>query len=226
MRILVVDDQVLFREGIVGLLESQPDLSVVGEAGSVHEAIAKAIDLEPDLILMDIALPDGSGVEAVRMIHAHLPETIIVMLTIHESDELLLDAIQAGAKGFLLKNTPLVKLLASLHGIGRGEAAISRKMTFRVLDEFSRIGKLPAQTDPKLAHLTLRELDVLAELAQKYTNREIAERLSISENTVKIHVHKILAKLNLSNRREAGKFARRYGLGRSPDKQDMHGSFN
>ncbi|MEM2126120.1 MAG: response regulator transcription factor [Candidatus Methanosuratincola sp.] len=215
MKILIVEDHVLFREGLVSLLEKHHDFSIVGEAETAKDAIRKATESKPDLILMDIELPDGSGLEAVKTILDRLPETLIVILTIHETSNLLLEAIRAGARGFLLKNTPVNHLIASLKAIQRGEAAISRTLTTRLVDEVSRTGRDSQKDETVSSDLTLREMDVLRELASDASNKEISERLYISENTVRYHVHKILAKLNLNNRREAARFARRHGLARN-----------
>jgi two-component system NarL family response regulator len=212
MRVLIVDDHVLFREGLVSLLETQPDISVAGEAGRVSEAIGMARELEPDLILMDFGLPDGTGLEATQAILAEQPEAKIVFLTVHEQDDRLFAAIRSGAKGYLLKNVPVSKLLDYLRGVERGEAAVSPAMTSHILDEFARLGSGPDPGPAELDELTTREVEVLQEVARGATNREIADRLCISENTVKNHVGNILAKLNLRNRREAAGFARRHGL--------------
>ena len=213
MRILLVDDHDLFLEGLVSLLRRQPEFKVVGEARSVREAITVAHDLKPDLVLMDFGLPDGTGADAAQAILADRPETNIVFLTMHEDDELLFEAIQSGAKGYLLKNVPVSKLLASLRGLERGEAALSRTMTRRLLDMLSRLKMMrtPGWVDHPNG-LTARELEVLRELAMGASNREIAESLCISQNTVKNHVHRILTKLNLNTRQEAASYARRHGL--------------
>ncbi len=210
MRILLVDDHALFREGLASLLSNQPDFTVVGEAGSGREAISKAFELGPDLVLMDISLPDINGMEAAKTILSRQPNTKIVMLTIHETDDLLLNAIAHGAKGYLLKNTSLNKILASLRALERGEAALSRTMISRVLDEFTRMASRRVPEPDGLENLTDRELEIIQLLAEKATNRQIAERLSITETTVKVHVHNIFDKLEIKNRREAARFYRQY----------------
>lgn len=171
-----------------------------------------AQSLQPDLVLMDFGLPDGTGLDATKAILANQPEINIVFLTVHEEDDRLFAAIRSGAKGYLLKNVPVSKLLAFLRGIERGEVAISRAMTSRIFKEFARTqpGQETAQTLP--TELTSRELEVIKELSTGASNREIAEHLFISENTVKNHVRNILAKLNLRNRREVADFAHRHGL--------------
>jgi DNA-binding NarL/FixJ family response regulator len=211
MRIMIVDDHVLFREGLAGLLNAEPDMSVVAQAGSVREAIAQAHEHKPDVVLMDFSLPDGSGADASESILQELPDCKIVFLTVYEADDKLLAAIRSGAKGYLLKNVPISKLISSLHGLEEGEAALSRKMTSRLLAELSRDRQMD-EGKKNSALLSDRELDVLRELAGGATNREIAQKLFISENTVKHHMHNILVKLEVRNRREAVELARRMKL--------------
>jgi DNA-binding NarL/FixJ family response regulator len=217
MRVLIVDDHVLFREGLVSLLKAQPDITVLGEAGCVSEAVDMARELEPDLILMDFGLPDGTGLDATQAILAEQPEAKIVFLTVHEQDDRLFAAIRSGAKGYLLKNVPVSKLLDYLRGVQNGEAAISPTMTSQILDEFARLGKAFDSDAAELGELTPRELEVLRELDTGATNQEIADRLVITENTVKVHVRNILAKLDLPNRRAAADFAQRHGLNNLAD---------
>lgn len=212
MRILIVDDHILFREGLVGLLSGQPDAEVVGECGTVQQAVALALRHKPDIVLMDFSLPDGTGLDATRAILAEAPETRIIFLTVHDNDERLIAAMRAGARGYLLKNLSVSKLLASLRALDRGEAAISRTMMARILEEFAQAGPAAEPPPSRLVELTTREIEVLRELSDAITNQEIAGRLFISENTVKNHIHNILDKLQLNNRREAVEFARQHGL--------------
>jgi len=213
IKMLIVDDHVLFRQGLVSLFNHQPDFRVVGEAGSVGEAIESAIQLGPDLILMDFSLPDGTGVEAAQAILEKLPHTNIVFLTMHEDDERLFSAIRSGAKGYLLKNLPVAKLLASLRALQQGQAPISREMTGKLIDAFARMEPNKQIDRPNLIEiLTTREIDVFYELTTGASNQEIAEKLFISENTVKNHVHNILDKLEMGNRREVTSYAIRYGI--------------
>jgi DNA-binding NarL/FixJ family response regulator len=212
MRILVVDDHALFREGVASLLNAHPDLTVVGLAESVHEAIARSHVLEPDIVLMDFSLPDGNGLDATRSILAERPHTKIVFLTVHEEDENLFEAIRCGAKGYLLKNTPVNELLTYLRGVAQGEAALAPSSLNRILEEFAQT---PPRIDPEtdiLSQLTERQLEVLRELRSGASNKEIAERLVISEQTVKNHVHHILDTLNLNSRYEAANLARHHNL--------------
>jgi two-component system NarL family response regulator len=212
MKVLIVDDHILFREGLAGLLRSQADLQVVGECGSVQEALDTAQTTLPDVILMDFSLPDGTGLDATRSILNVLPDTSIIFLTVHDNDERLIAAMRSGAKGYLLKNLSVSKLLASLRALERGEAAISRTMMARIIEEFAQPATNLQPEPSPLIGLTSREIEVLQELAYGITNQEIANRLYISENTVKNHIHNILEKLKINNRREAIEFARKYGL--------------
>jgi DNA-binding NarL/FixJ family response regulator len=212
MKILIVDDHVLLREGLASLLEKHPDFEVIGQAGSVNEAVEKAICLIPDIVLMDISLPDGSGLQATKAILSQRPDIAIVMLTVHETDELLFEAVRAGAKGYLLKNTSTTHLYEALKAVYRGEAALSGIMTRSLLDEFSRGGKGAEPNYEAIKSLTPRETEILSLLTTNATNREIADHLVISERTVKVHVHNILDKLQLKSRREAARLAKYQGL--------------
>jgi len=210
IRILLVDDHILFREALSNLLETQPDLKVVGQAESVSDAIALIGKLLPDVVLMNITLPDGSGAEATRAILAKRPETKIVLLTLAGEDDQLFEAIRAGAIGFLSKQARAALVFKTLQGVMRGEAGISGITARRIMDEFARLAPIdPADGG---ASLTSREIEVLGELANGASNQGIAERLVISENTVKNHVRNILLKLHFHNRRDAADYARRHGL--------------
>jgi DNA-binding NarL/FixJ family response regulator len=219
MRILVVDDHILFREGLVGLISRQADMNVVGEGGSVREAIEQARKLRPDLILMDFSMPDGTGLDAARVVLEEQPNAKIVFLTLHDDDERLFAAVRLGAKGFLMKNIPVTRLLTALRGVDRGEAALSREMTARLMEEFARSQQPPRTETTPYAGLTTRELQVLRELATDATNREIADRLFISENTVRNHMHNILEKMGVPSRREAVNLARQHGIGSNHNKE-------
>ena len=212
MKILIVDDHVLFREGLVSLLGKQPDLTVVGEAGTVREAIEKSLDLKPDLVLLEIRLSDGDGVTAIKEILAKRPQTKIVVLTHYDSEDVFISAIRNGALGYLPKRIPMSKLLLSLRALERGEVAVSRSMAGCLVAEFQRLGKTYKDDRTDLDNLTPREKEVLQLLGSNATNQEIADQLIISENTVKVHVHNILEKLDFQNRYQAGRFARRQGI--------------
>jgi len=219
MRIMIVDDHILFREGLAGLLRSQEDMDVVGECGSVQEAVQMALAVKPQVILMDYSLPDGTGLDATQAILREQPQTQIIFLTVHDNDERLIAAMRAGAKGYLLKSLSVTKLLASLRALERGEAAISRTMMARILEEFAQSMPVKSPTPSPLVGLSSREIEVMHELAEGLTNQDIASRLYISENTVKNHIHNILEKLDLHNRREAIDFAREHGLASTPPRR-------
>ncbi len=210
--ILLVDDHVIFREGLANILKSQTDFRVVGQSGTARETIELARELKPDIVLMDIGLPDGSGIEATRTIVAERPETIVILLTIFDSDQFLFSAIRSGAKGYVLKSQPSTQLLASMRAIERGEAAVSRVMARQIIDEFFRQGPPTEPQQSKLSKLTLREFDILKQLSSGQTNQQIAERFAISITTVKNQVHSILFKLGLKNRRDVVWFARQHGI--------------
>lgn len=213
MKILIIDNHILFREGLINLVSNQPDMTMVGEGSSVQEALELNRKLQPDMILIDFTLPDGTGLDAAEAILKERPETKIIFLMIHEDEKQLFSAIRLGAKGFLMKNTPVVRLLAALRGVQRGEAALSREMTARLMAAFAQINQpLTPEAETPFNLLTPRELEVLRELATDASNREIADRLFISENTVRNHVHNILEKLGISNRREAINLAHKNGL--------------
>jgi len=211
-KLLIVDDHAVIREGLAFLINNQPDFEVVGEAGTVTDAVTKAVALRPDLVLMDVGLPDGTGMEATKSILAQCPEINIIMLTIHDADEILLEAIRSGAKGYLMKNTTARNLIDSLRALTRGEVAISTEMTGRIMEELANEKKSLREESTVIDQLTTRELEILGEISNGATNKEIAERLFISVNTVKNHVHEILEKLEVKNRREAGLLAIRHGL--------------
>jgi DNA-binding NarL/FixJ family response regulator len=215
MNVLVVDDHVLVREAIVGMLKSQPDFNVVGQAGSVKEAIVLVREYKPDVVLMDFILTDGDGPEATQTIISEFPDTKVVFLTAHDDDEYLMAAVRSGALGYLLKDWPLSKLVTSLRDLVQNdEAAFSPKMTTRILRNLSRMRSPSNPFQPKEKTLSLRELDILFELGKGATNHQIAEQLHLSQSSIKNYIHRILQKLELKNRQEAGLYARTMGLKR------------
>ncbi len=212
MKILVVDDQIIFREELVSLLQAQSDFEVVGEAGTAQQAICMAKELDLDVILLDFSLPDGTGLDVERAVLAEKPGTRIIFLTIHDGHDRLFAALRSGASGYLLKNLPSGKIIASLRGMEKGEAPISRQMTGLLVQEFARLEPSKDPYHSIISRLTLREIEILQEVAAGSINKEIADRLSLSETTVKNHMHRIFDKLGLRNRREAAIFARDHGL--------------
>ena len=209
--VLIVDSNNDFRNHLVGLLDGQPDFKVAGDYGHLSVALNMAEQIYPDLVLMDFNLPDGDSLQAAKDIQARCPQAAIVFLSDKPDDERLIAAIRSGAKGYLLKSLAAPQLLASLRGLRIGQAPISRTMVSRLLEEFSR-NNHPPEVRAAVERLTPREMDVLMELGKGGSNREIAARLFISEYTVKNHIHSILHKLEVANRREAIKYAQNYGL--------------
>jgi two-component system, NarL family, response regulator NreC len=212
IRIVVVDDHMLVREGLVSLLDPQPDLQVVGQAGSVREAITVAQDLRPDVVLMDFTLPDGTGEEATRAILATLPATKIVFLTVHDDDERLFAAIAAGATGYLLKSVRSADLLSRLRGVVRGEVAFSPTVAQRILEVVAHRAPLRPAAAPVLAELTEREVEVLRLIVQGHTNRQIADALTLSVRTVEYHRANLTSKLGLHSRADLVRYATVHGL--------------
>lgn len=209
MKIVIVDDHALFREGLASILRSEPDIEIVGMAGTVKEAIEISCVAHPDIILMDFTLPDGTGAEATRLILDTQPQSKIVFLTMSEEDEDLFTAVRSGAKGYLLKNMQPKKLITALRSVQKGESALSRSMTLRLMEELSRTKRPESSPDVTLTH---REMEILRALASGLSNQEIAKQYYISENTVKYHVHSILGKLGLGNRRELTEYAHEHRL--------------
>ncbi|MFQ5593515.1 MAG: response regulator [Anaerolineae bacterium] len=213
IRVLLADDHALFREGLAGILNAQPDFDVVGEAGDGLEALVKAQELVPDLILMDVGMPGCDGLEATKRIKQELPAVIIVMLTVRDEEEKLFEAIKSGAQGYLLKSIRSREMLALLRGSVRGQAAITPALAGRMLEEFRRLSRqAPWDAGAEAMALTNREQEVLSLVAEGATDQEIADRLSISLHTAKSHMRNILAKLHVSSRREAARYARDKGL--------------
>jgi DNA-binding NarL/FixJ family response regulator len=214
-RVLLVDDHALFRQGVRNAIEREEDFEVVGEAEDGAEALRKAEKLKPDLILMDINMPRCNGLDAVSAIKGELPDVRIIMLTVHDEDENLFEALKRGAEGFLSKRVRAKPLLDSLRGVMKGEAAISGHMAGKMLKEFARLAEI--EVGNVASQLTLREKEVLQEISEGASNKEIALSLSISEYTVKAHVTNILKKLHLQNRSQAAAYARRLGLHEGED---------
>jgi two-component system response regulator DevR len=213
LTLLIVDDHEVVRQGLVALLARRPEFQVVAEAGTVADAVAAAHRFRPDLVVMDVRLPDGSGVEACREIRSDLPETRVVMLTSYPDEDAVLSAIVAGASGYLLKQVRARDLVAALEAVGRGESLLDPAVTGRVLD---RVRKIATGGQPdELAQLTDQERKILLLVAEGKTNKEIAADVFLSDKTVKNYVSSILAKLNLERRAQAAAYmARLHGGGR------------
>jgi DNA-binding NarL/FixJ family response regulator len=200
--VLICDDHEVVREGLRGLISRQDGMNVVGEAGTVAEAVDAAARTKPDVVIMDVRLPDGSGVEACRTIRAARPETKVIMLTSYADDEALFASIIAGASGYLLKQTRGQAVVDAITTVAGGRSLLDPDVTGKVLE---RVRQSRAE-DPALASLTEQERKVLEGLAEGHTNREIGEKLFLSEKTVKNYVSRILDKLGLSRRAEAAAY--------------------
>ena len=210
MRVLLADDHALFRDGVASLVRAW-DVEVVGQASDGIEAIEQALALRPDLVLMDIKMPRLGGLQATQRIKTALPDTKIVMLTVSDEECDLLEAVKAGAEGYLLKDMGGAEFGEMLAGLARGIPPVSRSLAGKLLSEFARqVRRGPAPKSPD--DLTEREKEVLQLVARGATNREVAQNLVISENTVNFHMKNILAKLHASNRAEAAVRALREGF--------------
>jgi DNA-binding NarL/FixJ family response regulator len=212
LRLLVVDDHEVVRQGLVALLDRRGDFEVVAQAGSVEESLAAARRFEPDVIVMDVRLPDGSGIEACREIRNERPATRVVMLTSYPDEEAVLSAIIAGASGYLLKQIRGRDLVNALEAVGRGESLLDPAVTEKVLERVRRVATAGASDE--LSELTAQERKILLLVAEGKTNKEIAAEVFLSDKTVKNYVSSILAKLNLERRAQAAAFVAQHRLDR------------
>src|SRR3954464_12738331 len=213
LRLLVVDDHEVVREGLVSMLARRPNFQVVAEAGTAADSIELARKFKPDLVIMDVRLPDGSGIEACREIRAEMPETRVVILTSYPDEEAVFSAIIAGASGYLLKQVRGRDLVAALEAVGRGESLLDPAVTSKVLERVRRIAS--GEVHDELAGLTPQERKILMLVAEGKTNKEIAGEIFLSDKTVKNYVSSILAKLNLERRAQAAAFVAQHRLDRS-----------
>jgi len=209
-RLLLADDHALLREAMRAFLEAQPDFEVVGEAHDGEEALRMCRSLGPDLILMDVRMPRMDGLEATRQLKAERPETIVLVVTAHAGEEYLLEAVQAGAAGYVLKDAPKQQLLDAVRRALNGESPLNQELAMRLLRRLSEEHVPKHEPPPQL--LTARELDVLRHLAVGKTNREIARELYVSLSTVKGHLEHLIAKLGVSDRTQAAVKAIELGL--------------
>jgi len=209
IHILLADDHNVLRQGIAQVIESQPDMTVVAQAGNGQDAVVMSVQHKPDVILMDINMPKMDGVEASRQITAKRPETGIIILTMYRRDDYVFEAIKAGASGYLLKEVELDELLAAIRSVAQGEAVIDSAIAGKVLAELRRPHKSKAKAEPELSE---RDLEILQLLAQGLKNQEIADNLYISEKTVRNRLSLIFRRLHLDNRTQAVLYAMRKGL--------------
>lgn len=213
IKILLADDQPLFREGLHTLLSVHAGLEVVGEAGNGEEALQLAAAKQPDVILMDVQMPVLDGVAATRRLHAEQPACRVIMLTTFDDDENVFEGLRAGAVGYLLKDAPSARLVEAIQAAARGESFLQTSVTAKVLAEFTRLTQRPPVEGADLAEpLTVREIEILRQVAEGASNKDIAARLFLAEGTVKNHVTSILGKLSVSGRLQAVNRARELGL--------------
>jgi NarL family two-component system response regulator LiaR len=217
IRVLVADDHAIVRKGIRALLATEPELEVVGEAKDGRAAVAEVERLCPDVILMDLVMPEMDGIEAIRRITARDPEARILVLTSFAADDKLFPAIKAGASGYLLKDSDPKDLVGAIRQVYRGESSLHPTIARKLLQELSQ----PPERGPAPESLTERELEVLRLVAQGRSNRQIAEQLVISGATVRTHVSNILGKLHLASRTQAALYALQAGLASLDDVGDL-----
>jgi DNA-binding NarL/FixJ family response regulator len=212
IRVLLVDDDELMRAGLAAVLSSDPAIEVVGHASTGRFALDRVSALHPDLVLMDVRMPDLDGIATTRRLLAAAPEVKVIILTTFEQDDYIFAAIDAGASGFLLKRTRPEELLSAIHAVAAGDSLLSPSVTRTVLEHLARQPTSPPRSNSQLSELTPRELEVLELIACGHSNREIAASLVIEESTVKTHVKRILMKLDLRDRIHAVIFAYETGL--------------
>jgi NarL family two-component system response regulator LiaR len=208
IRVVVADDHAVVREGLRGLIGSEPGMEVVGEASNGNEAISMARELQPDVILLDLVMPHKTGLEAIVEITSHNPDARILILTSFAEDDKVFPSIKAGALGYLLKDSSPEELLRAIRQVSRGESSLHPTIARKLIQELSQPSELP----PAQEQLTDREVEVLRLVAQGLSNQEISEKLVISERTVRNHVSNILTKLHLANRTQAALYALKEGL--------------
>jgi DNA-binding NarL/FixJ family response regulator len=214
IRVLLVDDQALFREGLETLLSVHNDIQVVGQASNGREAVDVAAQVHPNVVLMDVRMPVLDGVRATRLLQETLPECRVIVLTTFDDDEYVFDALRAGAAGYLLKDVASARLVEAIRATARGESILEPSVAAKVIAEFTRVSSLvpSAQMEQLVEPLSERELEILALIARGASNREIADQLFIAEGTVKNHVTHILGKLGVRDRTQAALKAKELGL--------------
>lgn len=220
LRILLIDDHSLFRSGVKALLARQPGFEVVGEAADGLEGLKRARQLKPDVVLLDLHMPGLSGREAMAALAEELPGTAVLMLTVSEDAEDLVETLRAGARGYLLKNIDAEFLVESIRRAARGESVMSPQMTDKLVRGLQDGGRAPAVEAGAQNKLSPREREILAFIARGASNKEIAREISLAESTVKIHVQSILRKLKLTSRVQAAVYAVEHGLGDNGEKRE------
>lgn len=218
IRLLLCDDHAMFRQGLRSILETEEDFRVIGEAATGREAVLHALETRPDVTLMDLQMPELDGVAATKAILTEQPESKVIVLTMYRQDRYVFEAIKAGARGYMLKDSGANDLIDAIRRVAAGETLLNAEMAASILDEFHQLGDLPAHPDHKISELTEREEDILRLLAQGASNQEIAGSLGISEKTVRNRLSEIFSKLRLNNRTQAALYALREGIATLQDK--------
>lgn len=212
IRLLLCDDHAMFRQGLRSILETEEDFRIIGEASTGREAVRYALETRPDVILMDIQMPELDGVAATKAVLAEQPDAKVIILTMYRQDKYVFEAIKVGARGYLLKDADANDLIDAIRRVAAGETLLNAEMAASILDEFRKVGELPEHPDHKISELTEREEDILRLLAQGSSNQEIAQSLGVSEKTVRNRLSEIFSKLRLNNRTQAALYALREGI--------------
>lgn len=211
-RLLLCDDHAMFRQGLRSILETEESFRIIGEAATGREAVRHALQTRPDVVLMDIQMPELDGVAATKHVLAEWPEAKVIILTMYRQDRYVFEAVKVGARGYMLKDADAEDLIDAIRRVAEGETLLSPELAASVLEEFKRYGELPRHPEHELSELTEREADILRHLAQGASNQEIAEALHVSEKTVRNRLSEIFSKLRLNNRTQAALFALREGI--------------
>jgi two-component system NarL family response regulator len=212
IRLVIAEDQTVVRMALAQLLAAESDIEVIGQAADGEAALDVARRLKPDVLLTDLSMPKMDGISATRQVKQEMPECAVVVLTIHHDDDHLFAAIKAGASGYVLKEAPPEQMVGAIRAAARGEGFIGPSLVGRVLEEFARVGRLRAAAKEVFAELTRREMEVLELVGKGLRNKDIAERLFLSEKTVKNHISSIFMKLQVNGRTEAALLAAQHGL--------------
>lgn len=218
-RLLLCDDHAMLRQGLRSILETEDDFRVIGEASTGREAIRYALETRPDVILMDIQMPELDGVAATKAILAEQPDAKVIILTMYRQDRYVFEAVKVGARGYLLKDASAKELVDAIRRVAAGETLLNAEMAASILDEFHTLGEMPTHPEHQLSELTEREEDILRLLAQGATNQEIATSLNVSEKTVRNRLSEIFSKLRLNNRTQAALYALREGIASLQDSE-------
>ncbi len=212
VRLLLCDDHAMFRQGLRSILETEEDFRIIGEASTGREAVRYALETRPDVVLMDIQMPELDGVAATKAVLAERPEAKVIILTMYRQDKYVFEAIKVGARGYMLKDADANDLIDAIRRVAAGQTLLNAEMAASILDEFRKVGELPEHPDHKISELTEREEDILRLLAQGASNQEIAQSLGVSEKTVRNRLSEIFSKLRLNNRTQAALYALREGI--------------